>query len=112
VGVPRLIEAHRIADMMLIGRVLDAQEGHGVSHYLVGEGEGLAKALELATKIVTNSTVTNLVVLQALPRIAEANPAEGRRRRCARRHLLPSASSARTCPPRPPTPPASSAPPP
>jgi enoyl-CoA hydratase/carnithine racemase len=79
VRVPRLIGAHRMADMMLTGRVVDAQQGQalGLSHYLVGEGEGLAKALELATKIAANSPVTNFAVLQALPRIAEANPAEG-----------------------------------
>jgi enoyl-CoA hydratase/carnithine racemase len=79
VRVPRLIGAHRMADMMLTGRVLDAQEGQalGLSHYLVGAGEGFAKALELAEKIATNSPVTNFAVLQALPRIAQANPAEG-----------------------------------
>jgi enoyl-CoA hydratase/carnithine racemase len=79
VRVPRLIGAHRMADMMLTGRVLSAQEGHdaGISHYLTGTGEGLAKALQLARKIATNSPVTNFAVLQALPRIAAANPAEG-----------------------------------
>ena len=79
VRVPRLIGAHRMADMMLTGRVLDAAEGHsvGLSHYLVGEGEGLARALELAGKVATNSPVTNFAVLQALPRIAEANPTQG-----------------------------------
>jgi enoyl-CoA hydratase/carnithine racemase len=79
VRVPRLIGAHRMADMMLTGRVLSAQEGQdvGISHYLTGPGEGLAKALELAGKVAANSPVTNFAVLQALPRIAEANPAEG-----------------------------------
>jgi enoyl-CoA hydratase/carnithine racemase len=79
VRVPRLIGAHRMTDMMLTGRVLDAAEGHaaGLSQYLVGEGEGLSRALELAAKVATNSPVTNFAVLQALPRIAEANPAQG-----------------------------------
>jgi enoyl-CoA hydratase/carnithine racemase len=79
VRVPRLIGAHRMADMMLTGRVVDAEEGQalGLSHYLVGPGEGLAKAVELARTIAKNSPVTNFAVLQALPRIAEANPAEG-----------------------------------
>jgi enoyl-CoA hydratase/carnithine racemase len=79
VRVPRLIGAHRMADMMLTGRVLSAQEGQdlGISHYLTGPGEGLGKALELAAKIATNSPVTNFAVLQALPRIAEASPHEG-----------------------------------
>ena len=67
VRVPRLIGAHRMADMMLTGRVVDAQEGQalGLSHYLVGEGEGLAKALELAGKIATNSPVTNFAMQEA-----------------------------------------------
>jgi (methylthio)acryloyl-CoA hydratase len=79
VRVPRLIGAHRMADMMLTGRVVDAQEGHalGLSHYLTGPGEGFARALTLAEKIAANSPVTNFAVLQALPRIAEAHPAEG-----------------------------------
>lgn len=77
VRLPRLIGAHRVTDMMLTGRVLDAGEGHaaGLSHYLADDGS--AHALELARKIAANSPVTNFAVLQALPRIAEANPAEG-----------------------------------
>jgi enoyl-CoA hydratase/carnithine racemase len=57
VRVPRLIGAHRMADMMLTGRVLSAQEGQdvGVSHYLTGAGEGLSTALELAAKVAANS---------------------------------------------------------
>jgi enoyl-CoA hydratase/carnithine racemase len=79
VRIPRLIGAHRMADMMLTGRVFDAQEGQalGLSHYLAGQGEGLTRALELAAKVAMNSPVTNFAVLHALPRIAEANPAQG-----------------------------------
>ena len=79
VRIPRLIGAHRMADMMLTGRVLSAEEGHslGLSHYLTGPGEGLAKALELAGKVAGNSPVTNFAVLQALPRITQASPEEG-----------------------------------
>jgi enoyl-CoA hydratase/carnithine racemase len=79
VRVPRLIGAHRMADMMLTGRVLDAGEGHalGLSQYLTGPEEGLATALELARQIAVSSPVTTFAVLQALPRIAEANPEEG-----------------------------------
>ncbi len=79
VRVPRLIGVHRMADMMLTGRVYDASDGQeiGLSHYLVDEGEGLAKALELAKKIADNAPVTNFAVLQALPRIAESSPSQG-----------------------------------
>lgn len=79
VRIPRLIGTHRMADMMLTGRVLDAAEGHtlGLSHYLTGPGGGLEKALELAAKVAGNSPVTNFAVLQALPRITQASPEEG-----------------------------------
>ncbi|MEV8375933.1 crotonase/enoyl-CoA hydratase family protein [Kribbella sp. NPDC056861] len=79
VRIPRLIGVHRMADMMLTGRVYDAQAGQdlGLSHYLVGPGEGLTKALELAATVAANAPVTNFAVLQALPRIAEADPAQG-----------------------------------
>ncbi|RPH64354.1 MAG: crotonase/enoyl-CoA hydratase family protein, partial [Burkholderiales bacterium] len=47
--VPRLIGAQRVADMMLTGRVLSAEEGHamGLSDYLVEPGYGFERALEL-----------------------------------------------------------------
>jgi enoyl-CoA hydratase/carnithine racemase len=79
VRLPRLIGAARMADMMLTGRVFDADEGQqaGLSNYLVAEGEGLAKGMALAQKICTNAPLSNFAVIQALPRIAELPPAEG-----------------------------------
>ncbi len=77
--IPRLMGVSRMTDMMLTGRVFDATEGQaaGLSNYLVGEGEGLAKALGLARKIATNAPLSNYAITQALPRIAEMAPAEG-----------------------------------
>ncbi len=77
--LPRLIGVHRMADMMLTGRVLDAAAGHdlGISQYLVDDGEGLSTAIDLANRIAENSPLTNWAVLQALPRIAEMGPSEG-----------------------------------
>ena len=79
VRLPRLIGVHRMADMMLTGRVLDASEGLdlGISQYLVGDGEGFDRAVQLAGRIAENNPVTNYAVLQALPRIAEMGPQEG-----------------------------------
>jgi len=73
VRVPRLIGAHRVADMMLTGRVLSAEEGHaaGIASYLVRAGEGLAKGIELARRIASNAPATNYALMHALPRIAE-----------------------------------------
>jgi (methylthio)acryloyl-CoA hydratase len=75
--VPKLIGTHRMMDLMLTGRILKAEEGQqlGLSHYLVGAGEGVTRALALAEKIAGNSPVTNYAVTHVLPRIAEM-PAE------------------------------------
>jgi enoyl-CoA hydratase/carnithine racemase len=77
--VPRLIGFSRMTDMMLTGRVLDAEEGQevGLSHYRVGEGQGVAKAMELARKIAGNAPLSNFAVMHALPRIAEMSQAQG-----------------------------------
>ena len=77
--VPRLIGVARMVDMMLTGRVLDAHEGHaaGISHYLVGPGQGTARAFELARRVAANAPLSNFAVMQALPRIADADPAGG-----------------------------------
>ncbi|HEY8302140.1 MAG TPA: crotonase/enoyl-CoA hydratase family protein [Jatrophihabitans sp.] len=79
VRVPRLIGVARMTDLMLTGRRYDADEGQaiGISQYLVDVGTGLAKAIELAQRIALNAPQTNFAVVQALPRIAEANPREG-----------------------------------
>ena len=71
--LPRLIGVHRMADMMLTGRVLDATEGNdlGISQYLVADGEGYAKGIEIAKRIAENAAITNYAVLQALPRELE-----------------------------------------
>src|SRR2546423_3600514 len=67
VRLPRLIGAARMADMMLTGRVYGAEEGQalGISHYLVDNGQGLAKGLELAGKIARNAPITNFAVIHA-----------------------------------------------
>jgi enoyl-CoA hydratase/carnithine racemase len=76
IRIPRLIGTTRMTDMMLTGRTYSAEEGLpvGFSQYVVDEGEGIAKALELAEKIAANPPLSNFAVLQALPRIARAEP--------------------------------------
>jgi enoyl-CoA hydratase/carnithine racemase len=73
VRVPKLIGAARMTDMMLTGRVYNAQDGErvGLAQYLVPTGTALAKAIELATRIATNAPLTNFALTHALPRIAE-----------------------------------------
>ena len=79
VRLPRLIGVARMMDMMLTGRTYSAEEGAplGFSQYLVEDGAGRAKALELAEKMAGNAPLTNLALLQVLPRIADADPATG-----------------------------------
>ena len=79
VRLPRLIGVARMTDLMLTGRRYDADEGAavGLSQYVVADGAGLDAAIELAGRIAENAPQTNFAVLQALPRIAEANPREG-----------------------------------
>src|SRR5262249_37276596 len=72
VRLPRLIGTHRMMDLMLTGRTYGSEEGQafGISHYLVRDGEGLARGIEIAKRIATNSPTTNFAIMQALPRIA------------------------------------------
>ncbi len=64
---------------MLTGRRYDAEEGAaaGLSQYVVDDGAGLTTALELADRIAGNAPQTNYAIVQALPRIAEADPGQG-----------------------------------
>ncbi|MDB5778220.1 MAG: vanillin synthase / trans-feruloyl-CoA hydratase [Polaromonas sp.] len=79
VRIPRLIGAARMADMMLTGRVYDAQEGEriGLAQYLVPAGTAFDKALALAKRIAQNAPLTNYALVHALPRIAEQPADQG-----------------------------------
>ena len=73
VRIPKLIGVARMTDMMLTGRVYNAQDGErlGFAQYLTPTGQSLDKALELATRIAGNAPLTNFALMHALPRIAE-----------------------------------------
>ena len=89
VRLPRLIGVARMMDMMLTGRTYSADEGHamGLTTYLVEPGKGFAKGLDLAQRIAGNAPLTNFAVMQALPRIAEMDPAAALRQRVIGRTL-------------------------
>lgn len=79
VRVGRILGADRMVEMMLTGRKYGAEEGLalGLTHYLVGEGEALGLARELAAKIASNAPLSNYIMIHALARIEDMSKADG-----------------------------------
>ncbi|MER0441495.1 crotonase/enoyl-CoA hydratase family protein [Emticicia sp. W12TSBA100-4] len=79
VRVPKLIGMARMMDMMFTGRVYNADEGEriGLAQYLVEEGQGLEKGIELAKKIASNAGMTNYALMHVLPKIVDSGQSEG-----------------------------------
>jgi (methylthio)acryloyl-CoA hydratase len=77
VRLPKLIGVSRMTDMT--GRVISANEGEriGLTQYVVEEGKGLEKGIELAQKISQNAEMTNYALMHVLPRIADSGQSEG-----------------------------------
>lgn len=79
VRIPRLIGAARMVDMMLTGRVYNAQDGEriGLAQYLVPQGKAFDKAIELAQRVAQNAPLVNYALTHVLPRIAEQPADQG-----------------------------------
>jgi enoyl-CoA hydratase/carnithine racemase len=79
VRVGRILGADRMTEMMLTGRAIEADEGYrlGLAHYLVGDGEGLARAQELAGQIAQNAELVNYLIIQSIARIDDMARADG-----------------------------------
>ncbi len=79
VRIPRLIGVARMTDMMLTGRVFNAQDGEriGLAQYLVPNGTAFDKAMELALRIAQNAPLTNYALTHVLPRIADQPADQG-----------------------------------
>lgn len=79
VTVGRLLGADRMREMMLTGRKYGANEGLtlGLAHYVVGEGEAMDLARELAGKIAKNAALSNYMMIQAISRISEMPRSDG-----------------------------------
>ncbi len=77
--VARLTGVARMTDMMLTGRVVPASsaEAWNLAQYVVGEGEALAKAMELAEAAASNAELSNYAVINALPRIQDMAKEDG-----------------------------------
>lgn len=79
VRVARIIGAGRMAEMMLTGRIFDAETGErlGLSHYVVDEGGAFDKAVELAELVAGNAPFANYLIMEALPRIESMSASDG-----------------------------------
>lgn len=79
VRVSKLIGFSRVTEMMLTGRVCDADEALriGLVHHAVARGGALAKAHELAARIAGNAPMSNFAILRTLPLIAEQPMSHG-----------------------------------
>ncbi len=79
VRIPRILGSGRVVEMMLTGRSLTADEGHrlGLAHHMVADGQGLAKATELAKAIAGNAAATNYAIINGISRIGEMPMGEG-----------------------------------
>ena len=79
VRIARVLGFPRMQDMMLTGRTLGAEEGerYGLVNYVVPAGQALAKARELAAKIVKNAPLSNYVIINGLPRIDDMSHNDG-----------------------------------
>jgi enoyl-CoA hydratase/carnithine racemase len=79
VRIARLIGFSRMQDMMLTGRVLRPEEAerYGAVQYLVPKGQSLAKARELAARIVKNAPLSNFAITNSLPRLQDMGYDDG-----------------------------------
>lgn len=79
VRVANIISPGRMCEMMLTGRIMEADEGQrlGLSHYVVNEGESLNKARQLAQRIAENAPMANWAMVSAISRIADMSSDDG-----------------------------------
>ena len=79
VRISKLIGPDRLTEMMLTGRVYSGADGEriGLAHYVEPDGAALAKAFELAERIVRNSPTINAFIIQAIAQIGAMPPESG-----------------------------------
>jgi enoyl-CoA hydratase/carnithine racemase len=83
VRTAKIISATRMVEMMLTGRVVDAQEGErlGLAHYVCNTERlpmsAKEKGLELAHKIAENASLSNYAIVSSINRIADMASSDG-----------------------------------
>lgn len=83
VRTAKIISANRMVEMMLTGRVLNAQEGErlGLAHYVCNTEANPKSAyelgLDLAQKIACNAVLSNYAIVSSISRISDMASTEG-----------------------------------
>lgn len=79
VWVQRIVGNATMTDMMLTGRILNAEEARNVriAQYVEPAGTEKAKALQLATRIAENTPTTNWQITNLLPRMNDMSHEDG-----------------------------------
>lgn len=79
VRIQRLMGYARMADLMLTGRVLTAEEGErfNLCQYVTPKGESLERAKSLANRIAKNAPLTNWAVASCLIRVNDMSHNDG-----------------------------------
>ena len=79
VRIQRLLGYARMADLMLTGRVLTAEEGerYNLCQYVTPKGDAFERAKSLATRIAQNAELTNWAICAGLPRVNDASHDDG-----------------------------------
>lgn len=79
VNITRLMGVARMTDLMLTGRVLNAEEAErcALVTYVTEPGAALEKALELAGQVAGNAPLSNYMTINGLQRIHDSGYDEG-----------------------------------
>ena len=79
VRVARIITPGRMVEMMLTGRVMDAEAGLrlGLAHEICAPGKSLEVALATAAKIAGNAALSNYAVVTSISRIGDMSATDG-----------------------------------
>jgi len=79
VRIQRVVGTTVMMDMMLTGRLLDANEGlqQHLVRYVTPPGQALAKARELAGRVAQNTPETNWMIINVLPRVQDLSHDDG-----------------------------------
>jgi len=79
VRVQRIIGFDRMREMMLTNRRYNSEDGlrMGLSHYIEPAGAAFEKAMVLADDVAGNAKISNYMMINALPRIADMDRMSG-----------------------------------